>query len=231
MVVRAKSLKPDSPLKNVIEYDSWVVPDIDTEGSQVFRQPVEEESVEEETIEMISDDELNQIKQRAYQEGFEQGRKEGLLSGESEVNNKKVLLDSMLGQLTDPLQQVGQQTQKELLELAFAISKQIVRRELRQDPSQLIAIIRDALKLLPIGSKNIQILLNPEDASIVANLLSIDSDSQESNWQLVQEPSMERGSCVLKTDNSRVDASVDRQVALLFSRIAGGQRAGEDNDL
>ena len=116
-----------------------------------------------------------------------------------------------------------------MLELAFAISRQIVRRELKQDPTQLIAIIREALAQLPVGAKNIQVLFHPDDATIIKDVLSIDTNSPDSRWQLVEEPSMERGGCLLKTDNSNVDASVDKQIAVLFSRIAGGERAGEDD--
>jgi flagellar assembly protein FliH len=232
MVVKAKSTNPEAPLKNVVEYDKWDVPDIDTAGSNVFRQPVEEEvAEEEETEQLISAEELHDIKEKAKQEGFAAGRREGLESGKTELDNNLLLLKTMMQQISEPLQQVGQETEQEILEMAFAIARQIVRRELKQDPSQLIAIIRDALKLLPIGSTNVQILLNPEDASVVANLLSIDAESQEASWKLINEPSMEKGGCVLKSDNSKVDASIDRQVALLFSRVAGGQRAGEDDDI
>ncbi|MBV1910154.1 MAG: flagellar assembly protein FliH [Kangiellaceae bacterium] len=230
MVTKSKSHQPAKPLRNVTGFAKWEMPAIDAPAEKIFRQPVEE-PVEEEiiSVEKISEDALNQIKEQAYKEGFEKGKREGLASAESEIKEKTDLLEGMLSQLIEPVQACGEKTQQELLELAFAVSRQIVRRELKQDPTQLIAIIRDALKLLPIGSKNIQVLLHPDDATIVRQLLSIHSDSPDSRWQLVEEPSMERGGCLLKTDNSNVDASVDRQIAVLFSRIAGGQRAGEDD--
>jgi len=232
MVFKARSDIPIKPLRNVKDYETWAFPSIDAEQGKLFRQTVEEEvevEVEEKTEELITAEELQSIKDQAYTEGFENGRRDGLASAQTEIDRKNALLDNMVSQLVEPLQQCGQQTQKELLELAFAISRQIVRRELKQDPTQLIAIIRDALKLLPIGAKNIQILLHPEDASIVREVLSIDQNNPDSTWRLVEEPSMERGGCLLQTDNSKVDASVDRQIAVLFSRIAGGQRAGEDD--
>ena len=230
MVTKTKSDQPIKPLRNVTNFSKWEMPSIDAPKGKIFRQPVEEEEQpKQELVEKISEDELQKIRDQAYQEGFQKGHTEGLEAGQTEIETKKALLESMLHQLVEPTQACGEQTQQELLEMAFAISRQIVRRELKQDPTQLIAIIRDALKLLPIGSKNIQVLLHPEDASVIRNVLSIDEDSPDSRWKLVEEPSMERGGCLLKTDNSNVDASVDRQIAVLFSRIAGGQRAGEDD--
>lgn len=232
MVLKAKSESPIKLMRNVKGYQPWTLPSIDAEEGKIFRQPIEEEEpeIEEKTEELITAEALQTIKDQAYTEGFEQGRREGLLSAKDEIDHKTELLDNFLTELSEPLQQCGEQTQKELLELAFAISRQIVRRELKQDPTQLIAIIREALKLLPIGSKNIQILLHPDDATIVREVLSINKDSQDSRWQLIEEPSMERGGCLLKTKNSKVDASIDRQIAVLFSRLVGGQRAGEEDD-
>lgn len=234
MVTKTKSDKPIKPLRNVTNFSKWEMPSIEAPKGKVFRQPVEEDKEEGkekevELLEKISEAEIQKIKEDAYQEGFQKGHTEGLQAAKTEIDTKRELLDNMLRQLAEPTQACGEQTQQELLEMAFAISRQIVRRELKQDPTQLIAIIRDALKLLPIGSKNIQVLLHPEDASVIRSVLSIDEDSPDSRWKLVEEPSMERGGCLLKTDNSNVDASVDRQIAVLFSRIAGGQRAGEDD--
>jgi len=219
-------------MRNVKKYQSWSLPPINVEDGKIFRQPVEQEEpeIEEKTEELITAEALQVIKDQAYTEGFEKGRREGLASSKEEVEHKNELLNDMLSKLADPLQQCGEQTQQELVELAFAISRQIVRRELKQDPTQLIAIIRESLKLLPIGSKNIQILLHPDDASIIREVLSISKTSQDSRWQLVEEPSLERGGCLLRTKNSKVDASIDRQIAVMFSRLVGGQRSGEAND-
>ena len=230
MVIKTKSENAIKPLRNAKGYSKWEMPSIGAPEGKIFRQPVEDEVEEEENNEeKISTEELQLIKDQAYQEGFQKGHKDGIDSAKQEIDSKLSLLTSLLNQLAEPTQACGEKTQQELLELSFAISRQIVRRELKHDPTQLIAIIRDALKLLPIGSKNIQVLLHPEDAAIVRELLSIDQDSPDSRWKLVEEPSMERGGCLLKTDNSNVDASVDRQIAVLFSRIAGGQRAGEND--
>ena len=224
MVVKAKSETPTKPLRNVTHYETWQVPSIHSNGSNDFRQEKEEDAKSEQ---MISAEARQKIKDSAYTEGFEKGRREGLSSAEQEIGVKTKLLSSLIQQLSEPVAQCGEQTQRQLLELAFAVSRQIVRRELKQDPTQLIAIIRDALSLLPVGSKNIQIFLHPDDASIVKEVLSIDKTSPDSAWQLVEQPSMERGGCLLESDNSKVDASVDRQIAVLFNSVAGGQRTGE----
>lgn len=230
MITKAKSDEPIRPLKNVKQFDAWQLPSLDTGDAPDFLQPQEEEEVvelsEEEKQEQL-EEEIQSIREQARQEGFEQGREEGIAAGQKEIMERTQTLANLIEQLGEPVKTCGEKTQQALLQLAFAISRQIIRRELKQDPTQLIAIIREALKLLPVGSSDIVISLHPEDEAFVSSALSVSSDSEKNNWKIVSNPSIERGSCLVDTENSTVDASIDKQIAVLFSQMVGGQRAGE----
>ncbi len=243
MVQKVKSEAPIKLLRNVGNYQAWRAPAIDIAGARVFRQeseleanddPIEDEKLEE----LIIAEELQTIKDQAYTEGFEKGRSEGLQSGVTEVEKKIGLLKNIINELESPLKNCGENTEKELLELSFSIAKQILRRELKQDPTQLIAIIRESLQLLPIGSKDIQVLLHPDDASIIREALSLNGSEQDINgnhkqksteksWSLLEEPSMQPGGCIIKTSNSKIDASIDQQIAVLFSKMIDEHRTAE----
>ncbi|PHS19769.1 MAG: hypothetical protein COA86_03140 [Kangiella sp.] len=248
MVQKVKSEAPIKLIRNVANYRPWRAPAIDIAGARVFRQEASEESdvdikalEDEKSEELITAEELQAIKDQAYTEGFEKGRNEGLESGIQEVEKKNHLLKNIIEELETPLKECGVNTQKELLELSFAIAKQILRRELKQDPTQLIAIIRESLQLLPIASKEIQVLLHPDDASIIREALSLGEaknnssnepnsnlQSNDKSWSLLEEPSMQPGGCIIKTNNSKIDASIDQQIAVLFSKMIDEQRTAED---
>ncbi|MET1255044.1 FliH/SctL family protein [Aliikangiella maris] len=231
MVLKGKSEEPIKLIKNATQFSAWKAPELDFGNAPGFRQPVEEEEIEEEISEeealQIKAQELQAIRDAAYQEGFNQGKDEGLQNGQALIQQQSQLLQQVITQLANPVEQCGEKTQQQLVQLAFAIARQIVRRELQQDPAQLIAIIREALRLLPVGSQNIVIALHPEDATIVSQALNIDDQDESANWQIKTDPSVEKGSAQVTTENSKVDASIDKQIAVLFSRVAGGQRAGE----
>jgi len=231
MVLKAKSDTPRKLIKQVGSVAAWQIPELDGGNAPAFRQPIEEENEREEASEeetrQIDEAEIQAIRDAAYQEGLELGKAAGLEAAKKQIDEQNKLIATMIDQMIEPLSQCGEKTQQELLKLAFAIARQIVRRELQQDPGQLIAIIREALKLLPIGAENITIALHPEDANVVKNALSIDGEDESGPWQIKSDPSVERGSCQVDTENSKIDASIDKQIAVLFSRVAGGQRAGE----
>ncbi|TQV75333.1 hypothetical protein FLL45_10390 [Aliikangiella marina] len=232
MVTKTRSDQPIKLIRNASNVNSWKVPELGFSSAPSFHHPAEEEeqASNEEVVAEVSEEELAEIRETARQEGLKIGRDEGLKIAQEEVTNQLTMLNLVMGKLAEPLKECKDQTQQQLLELAFAIARQIVRRELRQDPTQIIAVIREALKLLPAGAEGIVISLHPEDANKVTSALSIDPSNQTDNWQIKSDPAVERGSCQVDTHNSKIDASIDKQIAVLFSRIVGGERAGESTD-
>lgn len=234
MVTKCRTEQSIKPLRNVTSYKSWAMPVIGITRAPSFRQPVEEE--DSEVVAAVSPEELArqqeqaliELKESARQSGYEEGLRQGLLAGQSKIDQQSRLIKTMLQQLAEPTSQMAENAQQQLLQLAFAIARQIVRRELKQDPSQIIAIIRQALNQLPLGAKNIQILLHPEDAKVVTEALSLGGEVKGGEpWQINPDPRVERGGCQVVTENSKIDASIDKQIAVIFSQIAGGLRAGE----
>ena len=274
MVIKAKLESTVIPIKDGVEFTALSLPSLDGGDSPGFKQPVEEEEVEpeltEQEIAQIQADELKAIKDAAYQEGLELGKKEGLAAAKQQIDQQSQMMSRLILELTQPLKQCGEKTQQQLLELAFAIARQIVRRELQQDPTQLIAIIRDGLKALPIGDQKVTIHLHPEDSEIIKQKLSLDEQDPNLNmineeeklnqtqtvssktessktessktessktaptktepWQISADPTIERGGCLITTKNSKIEASIDKQVAVLFSQVAGGLRQGESDE-
>lgn len=234
MVFKTKTDQPIEPIRNAKNVSAWLVPEFGRSNVHSFHQSLDSHHAKGQTDKdkkITLAEEVQSIKDAAYQEGLELGRQAGIEAAKQQTEQQATLFNDMLEQLSEPLSQIKENTQQELLKLAFAIARQIVRRELKQDPTQLIAVIREALKLLPIGAENIVISMHPEDAVVVKKALAVDDNSAKNNkWLINGDPAVERGGCQINTANSKIDGSIDKQIAVLFSNIAGGQRAGEKKD-
>jgi len=57
--------------------------------------------------------------------------------------------------------------QRQLVWLAGGIARHIVRRELKTQPDEIVAVIRETVALLPMTARDIRVHLNPEDAKLV----------------------------------------------------------------
>ncbi len=81
----------------------------------------------------------------------------------------------------------------ELVGLVISMVKQLVRREVRLDPSQIIGVVREALSILPVGSRSIRVILHPEDAKLIREVY--DMSDNEQSWKVTEDPVLARGGC------------------------------------
>ena len=175
---------------------------------------------------------LVDLQAEAYKEAYDQGLAEGLAegrdAGRTEVNAQVARLSGMFHELAKPFEVLDQEVERELLNLAMALARQIVRRELKADPTQIIGILRDAIEALPAAAREVRVHLHPEDAAIVrANLAPADSAPA---WGIVEDPVMSRGGCLVKTATSRIDARLETRLGAILSELLGSERQTEGRD-
>jgi flagellar assembly protein FliH len=175
--------------------------------------------------------------QRGHQEGLEQGRREGLAQGreqgwqEGHDAGEKAMLEAaarfqpLADCLAAPLALVDEQVEQELVALAIAIAKQLIRRELRTDPGQIVAVARDALKILPSSSRRVSLHLHPDDVELVRNALALKDAGPR--WKIVEDPLMTRGGCRVMSETSQIDATLEKRLMAVIAHLLGGGREGD----
>src|SRR5271154_717890 len=82
---------------------------------------------------------LADLQAEAHKEAFEQGLAEGREAGRAEVRAQVERLSGMFYDLAKPFEVLDAEVERELLTLAMALARQIVRRELKTDPTQIIS--------------------------------------------------------------------------------------------
>jgi flagellar assembly protein FliH len=134
-------------------------------------------------------------------------------------------LSAVLELLARPLEQLDAEVEKELLQLALAVGKQLARRELRVDPGQIIGIIRESLAQLPAAARETRIHLHPDDAATVRERLAVTNN--ERAWSIVEDPTLSRGGCVVRTQTSQVDVRLESRISAVIASALGEERAAE----
>jgi len=137
-------------------YQRWELPNMQSPHGAKARV----EEVAEATVQPLTAEQLEQIQQEAYREGFELGKKEGRDAGQQEIKKAVANLGRVIDAFSNPLQEVDARVEQELVALALAVARQIIRRELKTDPGQVIAVVREALAALPSASRRVQIALH-----------------------------------------------------------------------
>jgi len=165
---------------------------------------------------------LADLQAEAHAEAFAQGLAEGREAGRGEVRAQVERLAGMFYDLAKPFEALNAEVERELLTLAMALARQIVRRELKTDPTQNIGIIRDAIAALPVAAREVRVHLHPEDAAVVRQNLA--PTESERAWTIIEDPVMARGGCQITTTNSRIDARLETRLAAILSELMGTER-------
>jgi flagellar assembly protein FliH len=193
--------------------ERWALPAIEGPivGGRRARDAAQERAVEAERA-------------RGYEAGVAAARAE-MQPQSAELAARGARLDALLTALARPLAQLDEEVQAELLRLALAIGKQLARRELRADPTQVIALIREAVGQLPVAARGVHVHLHPEDAAVVREHLS--APAEQRAWSIVEDPTQTRGGCLVRTESSLIDARFESRVQALTSSLFGDERAAE----
>lgn len=159
---------------------------------------------------------------RGYQAGLSAGRAE-LQKSNDALAAQVARLDGILNQLSRPLAILEAEVEQQLVLLALAVGKQLARRELKADPGQIAALIREAVGRLPAAARDVRVHLHPEDAAAIAERLA--SAGRERAWTVVEDPTLTRGGCLVRSENSQIDARVESRVNAMVSSMLGEERA------
>lgn len=213
-------------------------------GLQDFKAPPHSEPVElEQATEVLTVEQIEEIQKQAYEEAFEQGRQQGFAEGRAEgleagrkqgyeeslhlLQTQAAELAGLLDALSEPFKKLDDAVEQELVKLAIAIASQLIRRELKSEPGEIVAVVREAIKVLPLAAQKVTVNLHPEDAALVRSALKLDESMPP--WRLQEDPLLSRGGCIVETEVSRVDASVESRLAAVIANVLGGDRR-EDAD-
>ncbi|KJV07874.1 flagellar assembly protein FliH [Methylocucumis oryzae] len=169
---------------------------------------------------------LAQGLEQGLAEGRQQGYDEGLQKGYDEnvakLTEQTTRMIGLMETLSEPFKALDEEVEKELIELAIAMASQIIRREIKLNPGEVVAAVRAAIKVLPLSSQKINLHLHPEDAELVRNLLAL--DDMVTSWSIVEDPLISRGGCIVKTDVSYVNATVEHRLAAVIANMLGSER-------
>lgn len=174
-----------------------------------------------------SPEEIEEIRRRAREEGIEAGRREGREQGRAEVQAQAARLRAVLDALEAPLNELDDAVVDSLTELALTIARHLVRREIHAEPGEIVAVVRQAAAELPVATRRVRVVLAPADASIVRAALGGD-EVEDARWEIIEDPSVQRGGCRIESEHSRIDATVERRLAAIVAQVLGGERERDD---
>ena len=164
----------------------------------------------------------------SYDKKLKNGYEDGLKQAKVTLDEYHQTFQEIFTSFDDALKLIDEEIISSITQLAISISKQIIRRELQINSEQVVSVVREAIKLLPLDKSRLVIHMNPNDLNIIQKVFN--QDDLEHSYSLVEDPSIQRGGCKLATDDSIIDATIDSQIAQIAAKLLGSQRNKEHSD-
>ena len=232
--------------KKSAQVDTWSVPNVQSDIEEVQEQtnalgksrnwryePPEESNVAE-PVPLTAQD-IEDIRQAAFDEGFSQGKADGfakgfeegkvsgheaglstgheegvaqgLAEGKETSDQQVAAMQALIEQLHQPLLNVEKNVEAQLLQLVVQLTQAVTKHEAKTNPDILLSAIAEGIKALPGQESQTQILLNPQDIKLVEQQFGA-SHIKEQGWRLLAAPQLSPGSCQIENSTSNIDLSV-----------------------
>ncbi len=154
----------------------------------------------EKKVPMITESELEAIKQQAYQEGMQKANQD--------INQLQTNLAQITQMILKPLLLVDEEVQQEVLNLTIWFCKECLNIELSINEKKVLAIFDEIKEILP-SARNIKSLyLNAEDAAIIRDAIeSADLDIKAEH--ILHDDGLNRGEYRLETETRELDGRIE----------------------
>ncbi|MDP5149878.1 flagellar assembly protein FliH [Rheinheimera baltica] len=214
---RTNALNKTQPIAKTVralEEDELVIKPLTADDIEQIRQAAYDEGVTEGKEDGFSKgyaEGREQGQQDGFNQGQAEGKKQGLVEGQDELNARLAQLTSLLDQLQKPLAQVNEQVQQQLVQLSLAMAQAVIGVEVKTNTDVVLKAISEATSALPLDATQMLIKLNPADINIVEHFYSKDT-LNERGWQLREDPAIEQGGCVVQSSRSSVDRTLSQRL-------------------
>ncbi|GIC78052.1 flagellar assembly protein FliH [Moritella sp. F3] len=211
------------------------------------------ESVEEIEPQPMTAEELDEIRQAAYDDGFaegkEQGYQDGLASGTAEglsqgeteglaqglaqglaegqhqILEKATAWEQLQTQMHTPLAAVNSEVESELIRVATGLAEELIKTEVTFNHDILLQTLKLALAALPVLEQKITITLHPDDLAVINEYYAAEECAKR-GWVLISEPMMKQGDLVINNEVSSVELLMEQRIKQMMRQFLIANKPG-----
>ncbi|RMF54747.1 MAG: hypothetical protein D6748_16060, partial [Calditrichaeota bacterium] len=127
-------------------------------------------------------------------------------------------------------EQIVRENEARLLNLLFKMVEKIIPVLAEEQKNVIENTFRNILKTFSLEGK-VKVYMHPDDLAVVREM----EEEIRKNYPEIQEiklhsdESMTRGGCIVETQNSKLDASIETQVEEMITQLTREIQSGEEN--
>lgn len=151
-------------------------------------------------------------------EGLSLGQEQGLSQGLAQATSHIEQFAHLLQQLNEPLNNINEDTEQQLLQLISLLAKRVIMHELKTHPEHIVSAIKLGIDALPAKRQKITLRLHPEDVKLVEQLID-PLKRKEMRCVLEVDKLLNRGELKIDTDYSHIDLTLEKRMQKVFEEL------------
>ncbi|MBX3609673.1 MAG: flagellar assembly protein FliH [Hydrogenophaga sp.] len=160
---------------------------------------------------------MDDVRQSAYNEGFQHGHDAGAQSVRDAMEatmrrtaeETAVRMAQLLRNTRDHLKHNEQEISRHILELACDLARQVLRQELSQQPMHLLPVVHEALGQLIDDGAPATVRMHPADLALMKGALLETLGDNPPEFEA--DPTITPGGCLVEARTNSVDATVEKR--------------------
>ncbi len=148
------------------------------------------------------------LQREAFQQGHQEGERSGAERAAAQYREAVAGFGHSALQVATLKPRLRAEAERELVDLAFAIARRILRRELTVDPTAVVGLIRGCLEQYS-RAEITRLQVHPQDFDAVTKFFQ---ENPAPGLELVAEPKVTRGGVIFETSRGTLDARFETQL-------------------
>lgn len=169
-----------------------------------------------------------EVREQAFQQGFEQGLVEAKAQIEQEYHEKIAQAEQLLQSAFEQKDAIISEAEPFLLELSTVIASQIIKQELDANPEKFIGLIQQHIHRVK-EKESIIVCVHPDDFEFIqsqrAHLTAIVNGDTE--IKVIPDHTVSPKGCIIRTAFGSIDARIDTQIEEIKKVILESRREPE----
>lgn len=220
------------PAEELSAYERWELPSLGAgrpKSSSSFSAPAPKRA------KLPTASEIEKIRRAAYDEGFQEGKTEGLEAGRKEghaqghalgekegkaqglqqglaegqqqIQMQSAQLAALVQTLADPVAAQTELVTQAMANMATAIARSVVHRELHTDSATVVTLALEAIQMIPKECKQATLFVNPADMPYFEEFMA----DAELSLSVQTDPAIHVGGCKLSSATQLIDYTVEKR--------------------
>lgn len=167
---------------------------------------------------------LATLREEAHEAGFNEGKKVGIIEAKAEfLHEMNPVLDQfkkLISELDQTRDDLFKANEKVLIELFLQVSKRVLLKDIAQDRDYILRLLSDIMERVGV-KENIRIEIGKadfENLDRIKDFVKVQFPEMK-NVQIEVNEALGLGGCVVETDLSSINASVDTQFNAIASSL------------